>query len=133
MIFTQLCLGVHWIHYNNIIHRDLKPSNILLYGPIYKIGDFGICKEIDPTKLTITKTSGIGTPYYWAPEQASGKKYDNSVDIFSLGIIFYLLVTKTLPFSNFYELLIEEPPAISTDIPMEISSMISKMLSKNPK
>lgn len=132
MSFTQLALGLHWIHCNQIIHRDLKPENIFLHGTTYKIGDFGICRKIDSSRLTITKTCGVGTQYYQAPEQVVGIKYDNSVDIFSLGIVFYLLASRTLPFSNLYELREVEPPYITT-VTHEINSIIQKMLSKKPK
>ena len=91
-IIKQICLGLQAIHNGNIIHRDLKPENIL-FDDInkidfkIKIGDFGISKKA-PNTLT-----QIGTNFYIAPEIMQGKKYNNKVDIYSLGCIIYELFT----------------------------------------
>ena len=93
----QLASGVNYIHSKKIIHRDLKPANIFLtLDKKLKIGDFGISKGLD-------KTSGLastraGTSIYMAPEIHGGEKYDTMVDIWSLGIIIFEIVTFKKPF-----------------------------------
>ena len=88
-IIKQICLGLQAIHNGNIIHRDLKPENIFIDEQNFniKIGDFGISKKA-PNTLT-----QIGTNFYIAPEIMQGKKYNNKVDIYSLGCIIYELFT----------------------------------------
>jgi len=76
-------------------HRDLKQENILIHNNQYKIADFGFSND---KKLMQTM---LGTPLYMAPEIIEGKKYDNKVDIWSLGVILYNLITKDFPFYDF--------------------------------
>ena len=91
-IVLDICSGIKEIHERNIIHRDLKPENIFISEDnTFKIGDFGISKKLVGT--THTKTGGIGTTYYIAPEILNYKEYDNKVDIWSLGCIIYELFT----------------------------------------
>ncbi len=90
-------------HKQGIIHRDIKPSNIL-FSPSGDpmLTDFGIAKLIQDADETHTLTDtgvGIGTPDYMAPEQGLGKPIDARADIYSLGIIFYELITGQKPFS----------------------------------
>ena len=93
----QVCLALKYIHKKNVIHRDIKPSNIFLTkSGIIKIGDFGISKILSKNHKK-TKTH-IGTPNYMAPEVIESEKYDKSVDIWSLGITFFELITFKAPF-----------------------------------
>ena len=93
----QLTSGVSFIHKMKIIHRDLKPANIFLtLAKNLKIGDFGIAKGLD-------KTSGLastraGTAVYMAPEIHGGDKYNMMADMWSLGIIFFEIITFKKPF-----------------------------------
>jgi len=77
----------------NVVYRDLKPENILLdnYGHI-KLADFGLSTEEDKSK------SICGTPQYLSPEMILGKKYDKAIDLWSLGIIIYEMLTGWPPF-----------------------------------
>ncbi|XP_063839492.1 serine/threonine-protein kinase nekl-2-like isoform X2 [Ostrinia nubilalis] len=91
--FSQVLLGVNYIHNLNIIHRDLKAENILLTGKnglLVKIGDFGISKMLASAKKTSTV---IGTPYYLAPELCESKPYDTKSDIWALGCLLYEMCT----------------------------------------
>ena len=91
IIILDICLGLKEIHNKNIIHRDLKPENILISKDyIIKIGDFGISKKLLGTKHANTAN---GTWNYMAPEILLGQKYNNKVDIWSLGCIIYELLT----------------------------------------
>lgn len=87
-----------YAHSQGIVHRDIKPANImLLKNGTVKIMDFGIARIIASSK---TLTGVVkGTPYYMAPEQVTGKKVDGRADIFSLGVVFFQLLTGQLPFS----------------------------------
>ena len=91
-IIFQICFGLKEIHEHNIIHRDLKPENIFINKENeIKIGDFGISRQLYSTMNATT--NNIGTMKYMAPEIITQKKYDNKVDIYSLGCIIYELFT----------------------------------------
>jgi eukaryotic-like serine/threonine-protein kinase len=87
-------------HEANVVHRDLKPDNVFLVADDdLRIVDFGAAKIIGESKLT---RPGIvfGTPYYMAPEQASGQPIDGRADIYALGIVLYEMVTGRVPFEG---------------------------------
>lgn len=101
----QLSNGLQYLYDNEIIHRDLKPQNILVSDEyILKITDFGFARYI--TTDIIIKTI-CGSPMYMAPEIIKYKKYDNTSDLWSVGIIMYEMLFATTPFksSNFIELI----------------------------
>ena len=101
-IVLDICLGIKEIHKNNIIHRDLKPENIFrLNNNKIKIGDFGVAKQLDQNKKSAN--SMYGTLNYVAPELLKGK-YNNKVDIWSLGCIIYELLTLNYCFENIIDL-----------------------------
>jgi serine/threonine-protein kinase ULK2 len=84
-----------------IVHRDLKPENILLVEPPnkkkldLKLADFGFAKKIPEGKK---EELSCGTPFYTAPEMIKGRPYDFKVDIWSLGVIAFFLLTGQYPF-----------------------------------
>ena len=96
--FTQIAIGIGYIHKNNILHRDLKSLNIFLTkeGKI-KIGDLGIAKILENEKYTNTF---IGTLYYMSPEMCENKSYTFKTDLWSLGCILYELCTFKHPFDD---------------------------------
>jgi serine/threonine protein kinase len=97
--FHQLCKGVKYLHDHNIIHRDLKPGNVLIDSEFnLKICDFGISK-ITTADKKLTKTQ-IGTPMYMSPEIANNSWYDNKIDIWALGCIFYEMITLDYAFNS---------------------------------
>ena len=141
-IMLQLTDGMAHAHDSYIIHRDLKPQNIMIKddGQI-KITDFGIAMALNSTQLTQTN-SVMGSVHYLPPEQASGKGCTIKSDIYSMGIIFYELLSGSLPFKgdNAVEIALkhmrdplpslrEENPAI----PQSIENIIRKATAKNPK
>jgi Flp pilus assembly protein TadD len=97
-IILQICRALEVAHGEGVVHRDLKPQNIMLdaNGRAY-VMDFGIARSAYLPGMTQTGAL-IGTPEYMSPEQAKGEKLDERSDLFSLGVIFYELVTGQSPF-----------------------------------
>lgn len=105
--FSDILKGLSYLHSNNIVHRDLKSSNILIINNTAKICDFNLSKikpnnnllQIDSKssnkniKKMNENTKGIGTELYSSPEQLNGWSYDYRVDIYSLGIIYFELIS----------------------------------------
>ena len=141
-IMLQLTDGMSHAHDSYIIHRDLKPQNIMIKddGQI-KITDFGIAMALNSTQLTQTN-SVMGSVHYLPPEQASGKGSTIKSDIYSMGIIFYELLSGSLPFrgDNAVEIALKhmrDPlPSLraeNSNIPQSIENIILKATAKNPK
>ena len=133
--------ALDFAHKADVIHRDIKPANVMLLksGGI-KVTDFGIAKAISSSR---TKTGVIlGTPNYMSPEQIMGQKIDPRSDIFSLGVLFFQLLTGQLPFQgdNLSSLLyqitqVRHPPLgnYNSKIPRACEQIMDKALAKNPK
>ena len=141
-IMLQITDGIAHAHDSYIIHRDLKPQNIMIQddGQI-KITDFGIAMALNSTQLTQTN-SVMGSVHYLPPEQASGKGSTIKSDIYSIGIIFYELLTGSLPFrgDNAVEIALKhmkEPlPSLmkeDSSTPQSIQNIILRSTAKNPK
>ena len=141
-IMLQLTDGMAHAHDSYIVHRDLKPQNIMIQddGQI-KITDFGIAMALNSTQLTQTN-SVMGSVHYLPPEQAAGKGTTIKSDIYSMGIIFYELLTGELPFKGDSAVEIalkqmKEPlpdvHKLNNDIPQSIENVILKSTAKNPK
>ena len=141
-IMLQLTDGMTHAHESYIIHRDLKPQNVMIKsdGQI-KITDFGIAMALNSTQLTQTN-SVMGSVHYLPPEQANGKGCTTKSDIYSMGIIFYELLSGSLPFrgDNAVEIAlkhIRDPlPSLRDDnpaIPQSIENIIRRATAKNPK
>ncbi len=141
-IVMQITDGLSVAHDSYIIHRDIKPQNIMiLENGLVKITDFGIAMAMNSTQLTQTN-SVMGSVHYLPPEQASGKGSTLQSDIYSIGILFYELLTGKLPFKgeNAVEIALKhlkEPlPSIKEEIPsipQSVENIIIKATAKNPK
>lgn len=141
-MIRQACSALYEAHRKGIIHRDIKPSNfVVMKNGIIKIVDFGVAK-IANASGTLTQTgSSLGTPSYMSPEQIEGKEVDGRSDIFSLGVVFYEMLTGERPFkgesiaSIIVKIIQAKPKRITTvrkNLPQELESIINKMLEKNP-
>ncbi|MFZ5903228.1 MAG: protein kinase domain-containing protein [Chloroflexota bacterium] len=143
-ILIPLAKALEYAHKHNIVHRDVKPSNILLTDkgqPM--LTDFGIAKilEIEET-ATLTGTGiGVGTPEYMAPEQWMGSATAQS-DIYSLGIVFYEMVTGRKPYvaDTPAAILLKQateplprPTMFVPDLPESVEKVLIKALAKNPQ
>ena len=142
-LIQEVALVLRYTHQMGVIHRDLKPENILVLkgtGRI-KVTDFGIAKRIDTTSFTASGQV-FGTPNYLAPEPFIGLPYDGRSDLYSLGAIFYEMLTLEKPFASptLPEILRkhqapERPRASSVNatIPIAVDSVVSKLLNVQPK
>jgi serine/threonine protein kinase len=139
-IIEQIASGLDYAAARGVIHRDIKPANILLTPDMtVKIADFGIAK-IATSKLTQTGAI-LGSPSYMSPEQAMGKTLDGRSDIFSLGVIFYEMLTGEKPFGGtnpttiIYKILHEEPVApqqLNVTLHQAFNEIVGRMLAKDP-
>ena len=141
-IMSQVCDGIATAHDSYIIHRDIKPQNIMILDSgLVKITDFGIAMALNSTQLTQTN-SVMGSVHYLPPEQASGNGSTLQSDIYSMGILFYELLTGELPFrgENAVEIALkqlkESLPDIKEkvpEIPNSIVNILKRATAKNPK
>ena len=136
-IFRQLCEGLAAAHDQGILHRDLKPANVMLDGSdhVY-IGDFGLARSIDQSRLTMTGAM-VGTPAYMSPEQVKGEPIDARSEIFSLGVILYEMATGREPFAgdSSYAVMMKRlqgppPPAgvLNPDLPAHLRKVLDRCL-----
>ena len=90
-----------FVHRRGIVHRDIKPGNILFHADgTPKLSDFGIAKELKDDQEGTMAGRCFGSPYYLSPEQAEGRPLDGRSDIYSLGIVFYQMLTGRRPYAE---------------------------------
>jgi len=141
-IIQQVCLALEAAHAEGVVHRDLKPQNIMIdkQGRVY-VMDFGIARSVGSEGLTMTGAL-VGTPEYMSPEQVKGEDVDGRSDLFSLGIIFYELLTGKMPYRGetvqraMFKRTVERPLPASAEessVPPFLSEVTSKCLEIQPE
>jgi eukaryotic-like serine/threonine-protein kinase len=130
-ITLALCNALDYIHSQGVVHRDLKPENIMV-GPDDRVTliDFGIAANAGSRRLTFAKlTEAMGTPDYISPEQVKGKRGDARSDVYSLGIMFYEMLTGKVPFTGPNPFVIMNERLLNNPIPpREVNPEISPQL-----
>jgi predicted Ser/Thr protein kinase len=131
-VISQICDALQYAHDEGIIHRDIKPENILIdrKGRV-KIADFGLAKLVGltPTYLTLTGSREVmGTLYYMAPEQLKRSHLvDHRADIYSLGVVFYEMLTGELPVGRF------APPSVKAAVDERLDAVVLRALAREPE
>ncbi len=142
-IGSQVCDALEGAHALQIVHRDLKPANIMLLSQgrdLVKVLDFGLAKSVAPDQAATTMTNAgalLGTPAYMPPELALGGACDGRADLYSLGVILYLLGSGRLPFESesAHELIAmhgHEAAPPMTGVPPALAAVIDRLLQKDP-
>jgi tetratricopeptide (TPR) repeat protein/predicted Ser/Thr protein kinase len=141
-IVAQVARGLEAAHAEGVVHRDLKPQNIMIDAEgKASIMDFGIARSLETTTAMTRTGALLGTPTYMSPEQAQGHKVDLRSDLYTLGIIFYELLTGKPPFEAEHPMAtllrrIKEKPVppiqLEPGIPKAINEMVLKMLATAP-
>ena len=146
-LMHDICAGVGVAHRRELLHRDLKPDNVIVVPPSHegdeetaKVVDFGLAKVRDVGATALTQTGTVlGTLYYMSPEQCSGEELDARADVYSLGAMFYEMLTGNPPFraNNLAGLiskhLHEQPPPYpqSFEISPALESVCMRALAKD--
>lgn len=131
-IIPQICDALQYAHDEGFVHRDIKPENILLdsKGRV-RIADFGLARLVGltPAYLTLTASQQVmGTLYYMAPEQMKGThEVDHRADLYSLGVVFYEMLTGELPVGRF------APPSRKAAVDERLDAIVLRALAREPE
>ena len=140
-IVRETCKALEKAHSKGIVHRDIKPENIMITesGQV-KLMDFGIAKDLQRNSMTVTGTF-MGSPSYMSPEQVRGRDLDHRTDIYSLGILYYEIITGQLPYRGksqgevvlkIAEGTFSPPNELMPGLPDHINAVILRAMSKEP-
>jgi len=145
-IVPKICEALQYAHDQGVVHRDIKPENVLVdkQGRL-KIADFGIARIVGragqspspsavekaiakPSEGTLTQDQVLGTPHYMAPEQVEKPQLvDHRADIYSLGVVFYEMLTGELPLGKF------APPSTKVRVDVRLDEVVLHALEKEPE
>ncbi|MFN0244042.1 MAG: serine/threonine-protein kinase [Planctomycetota bacterium] len=130
-IVREICDALQFAHDEGVVHRDIKPENVLLdkKGRV-KIADFGLAKLVGAAAADLTLTAPgqvMGTVHYMAPEQMERPRdVDHRADIYSLGVVFYEMLTGSLPLGRF------EPPSHRVQLDVRLDEIVLRSLEREP-
>jgi serine/threonine protein kinase len=128
-IVRQICEALQFAHAQGVIHRDIKPANVLVdrNGQV-KVGDFGLAKltGMDDLRDQTRSDTGLGTPDYTAPEQWRGLA-DHRADIYSLGVMFYEMLTGEIPHGVF------DPPSKKVPVDARLDPVVLRAMHEEPE
>jgi serine/threonine protein kinase len=144
-IALQICQGLSAAHEAEVIHRDLKPENVFVVSrpdepEFVKIVDFGVARMPHGTEKTFPGLA-MGTPEYMAPEQAEKRGHDHRVDIYSMGVVLYEMLTGGVPFkgNTYNEVLYRKvsekltpPSERGVELPDDLQRLVLSALDNNP-
>jgi eukaryotic-like serine/threonine-protein kinase len=143
-IAHRICDALDYMHKHGIVHRDLKPENIMVSeNDQIKLIDFGIAMKEDARRITFVNVSSLlGTPDYISPEQVKGARGDQRSDIYSMGIIFYEMLTGRVPFVGPNPLAVmnerllndvKPPRDLNPEISPELQEILYRALEREPR
>lgn len=141
-LFLQACAGMGYAHRAGLVHCDVKPHNMLITKDNrLKITDFGIARALASVNPNERTSAVWGSPAYFSPEQAAGEAPSPASDVYSLGVVFYEMLTGQLPFTASSALEVARMHRFSTPVPPRelnpaisptLEKIILKVLSKEP-
>jgi serine/threonine-protein kinase len=145
-LMKGICAGVGAAHRQGVVHRDLKPENIMVVAPdddsefeTVRVLDFGLARLLADGNA-VSAGSVVGTPYYMSPEQCLGETLDTRSDVYSLGAMFYEMISGQPPFkaetvSGIIARHLSDPPPPFSDslgVPKRVTAAITQALAKDP-
>ncbi len=131
-IIAEMCAALQFAHDRGVVHRDIKPENVLLNEEgVVKVADFGLAKLLSesPGNLTLTNTRQVmGTLRYMAPEQfEDSSSVDHRADVYSLGVVFYELLTGQVPVGRF-----DAPSHVNESVSPQLDAIVMRTLDRKP-